>query len=175
MLSQQDADAMRQAYENYVPLRGKKADPDEEVVELLRAHTGRGYMGSRRTEKRATGRFSEAPDVLATAFMLADEAIVRGEKNVVGQSVLRLANLAPDPAVWTVNPVQRKAYVDKASNKVKYRRQTHYSSEDTMSVRVQGQEFRVQIKEPNLLSSIKQIGWLSAELTYPERRSSDAG
>lgn len=156
-----EAQAYRSKYRSYVPLRGKPADPSGAVEEAIRPIQGRGFMGSRKREKRALGRKSRAEHVLATAFTLADEAIVRSEKNLVAQSLLNLAMAAPDPAVWEVNPVEREAYLARMPNgqqQVRYRYRPHYSGSDTVSVRVAGREFRVHLKDPDVLRAFDRLG-----------------
>jgi len=158
IMAASEADAYRSKYRHYVPLRGVPADPNEEALKPVQ---GRGFMGSRKREKRAMGRGSRAEDVLATAFTLADEAIVRGEKNRVAQALLNLAMAAPDPAVWEVNPVEREAYMVKLADgrqQVRYRYRPHYSGADTVSVRVDGREFRIQLKDADLLRAFANLG-----------------
>lgn len=161
IISAQEADAYRSKYRHYVPLRGKPADPDGNVEEALRPIQGRGFMGSSKREKRALGRGSRAENVLATAFTLADEAIVRGEKNRVGQALLNLALAAPDPAVWTVNPVEREAYLVRLKDgrqQVRYRYRPTVMGQDIVNARVDGRQFRVQLKDADLLRAMANLG-----------------
>jgi hypothetical protein len=155
LVAPETAALWRQQYAHYVPLRGI-ADPDPDATSALRAITGRGFMGSRKVEPRATGRASRAPDVLATAFVLADEAIVRGEKNRVGQALVNLARAAPDDAVWELNPVETRAKI--VGGKVKYVKNPHYSPADTVTVREAGKEQRLQINKPDLLKALQGMG-----------------
>jgi hypothetical protein len=152
LVAPETAALWRQQYAHYVPLRGI-ADPDPDATSALRAITGRGFMGSRKVEPRATGRASRAPDVLATAFVLADEAIVRGEKNRVGQALVELARQAPDENVWELNPVETRARI--VGGKVKYVKNPHYSPADTVTVREAGKEQRLQINQPDLLKALR--------------------
>lgn len=180
IISAQEADAYRSKYQHYVPLRGKAADPDGEVEGALRPIQGRGFMGDRRREKRAMGRESRAPHVLATAFTLADEAIVRGEKNRVGQALLNLAMAAPDPNTWKVNPVEREAYMAKLADgrqQVRYRYRPKTTGKNIVSVRVDGREFRVELMDPDVLRAfanlgggdlnvaLKGLGWITQNLS----------
>jgi N12 class adenine-specific DNA methylase len=162
------ASIYRTQYQHYVPLRGKDADPDPEMAAAMRPKTGRGFMGIRRLEPRAYGRGegNRAPNILATTFTLADEAIVRAEKNEVALAVLNLASLAPDPNVWSIAPVERQAYManvldpttGKRRPQVRYRTVPHNDPADTVLARVGGQAFRVQIHEPYFLRAISNLG-----------------
>ena len=180
IISAQEAGAYRSKYQHYVPLRGKPADPDGEVEAAIRPTQGRGFMGDRRREKRAMGRESRAPHVLATAFTLADEAIVRGEKNRVGQALLNLAMAAPDPDLWKVNPVEREAYMAKLADgrqQVRYRYRPKTMGKNIVSVRIDGREFRVELADPDVLRAfanlgggdlnvaLKGLGWITQNLS----------
>jgi hypothetical protein len=157
LIGADQAAAYRTTYQDYVPLRGVEQDPLAEDEDAMKFPTGRGFMGSRAKEKRAFGRTSRAPDVLATAMAMTDAAFVRGEKNYVARSLLRLVRAAPDPNVWSVNPLEREAYLAKDGT-VKYRYRPHYSGQDTVSVRVGGKEFRIEIKDPLLLQALSNMG-----------------
>jgi Large polyvalent protein associated domain 38/Type III restriction enzyme, res subunit len=162
LMSADEAAAYRATYDDYVPLRGVEADPLAEDEDALKFSTGRGFMGSRAKEKRAFGRQSRAPDVLATAMAMADASYVRGEKNLVAQALLNLARAAPDPKVWSVNPREREAYLAKdrrtGVETVRYRYRPHYSGQNTVSVRVGGREFRIELKDDYLLRAFSKMG-----------------
>ena len=163
------AQTWRTQYKHYVPLRGKAGTPAEDIV---LPKIGRGFMGLSRLEPTAHGRGSgnEAQNILATAMTLADEAIVRAQKNEVQVALLNLAQMAPDPNVWKIDPVERKAYMASVRNpgtntwrkEVRYRYMPHNDRTDTVIVRVAGQPFRLQIKDEYLLRAISNVG--AAEL-----------
>jgi hypothetical protein len=138
---------------DYVPLRGLEDDP---AAEEMRPLVGRGLMGRRKIEPHATGRGSKAQNVLATAWALSDEAIIRGEKNFVAQTLGRLAEQVRDPSVWELDPSETKARLVKG--KIQYVKNPHYSPKDTITYRVAGKEKRLQINDPLLLNAISNVG-----------------
>jgi len=150
---------MRRMYRHYVPLR-ETAESHAADVEPLRAMTGHGFMGRRRRDPRAKGRFTESPSVTAQAFTLAEESVTRSEKNLVGRTLLNFVRKAIDPTAWEVNPRRTRAYIVKLTSagtvreEVRYRNVEDYDRSDTVSVWVDGREFLIKIKDPRLVESL---------------------
>ncbi len=84
--SQDEVDQLEELYSYYAPLR---SDLDDES-DAAPVGTGRGLDIRGREFKTALGRKSraDARNVLAYAFTQAEQAIIRGEKNRVGQTFL---------------------------------------------------------------------------------------
>jgi len=84
-------------YDNYVPLRGKR-DPSGEVVEEGATGPYRSpmYGARRREDRRSLGRYDYADNIIPNLLVQNQNAIVRAERNKVGQSFLKL--LRSDPA-----------------------------------------------------------------------------
>jgi hypothetical protein len=153
---------MRRMYRHYVPLR-ETAESHPADVEPLGAMTGAGFMGLRRRDPRATGRFTESPSVTAQAFTLAEESVTRSEKNLVDRTLLNFVRKAADPNAWTVDPRKTRAYLVKIRSggtvreEVRYRNVEDYSRDDTVSVWVDGREFLIKIKDPRLVESLRAM------------------
>ena len=88
------------SYTNYVPLRGKfdiendAVEESEPQIRITRARFG----ASGREDRRALGRDAEnyGKDIVASLMMQNQNAIIRAERNKVGQSFLDLLESNPD-------------------------------------------------------------------------------
>ncbi|MGC4008873.1 MAG: hypothetical protein QM805_07780 [Pseudomonas sp.] len=80
-------------FSNYVPLRGIY-DPDGDMADAIEEYSGppgRPRYGARGKEDPSMkGRFDYASDIVANIFTQNQNAILRGERNKVGQSFLNL-------------------------------------------------------------------------------------
>ena len=84
-------------YDNYVPLRGKR-DPSGEPVDEQATGPYRSpmYGARRREDRRSLGRYDYADNIIPNLLVQNQNAIIRAERNKVGQSFLQL--LRSDPA-----------------------------------------------------------------------------
>ena len=76
-------------YQNYVPLRGV-FDPENEQDIGFGASLGGAFGAKGRQDPKALGRYAYATDILATTINQNQNSVVRSEKNLVGQSFLKL-------------------------------------------------------------------------------------
>jgi hypothetical protein len=87
-------------YKKYVPLRGfaDESALDGDMAEEFKARIGQGFKIKGREDMRAFGRTSEASyeDILPHIVLQNKEAVVRAEKNKVGQSFLSLIETNPE-------------------------------------------------------------------------------
>lgn len=144
LLSQAEADAWRETYQHYVPLRGQAELDSDPNVDRPRRGSGINIKG--KESKRAFGRRSKAEDIIAYSILQAEEAIIRAETNQVGQQFLMLARANPDPGFWQIDKIERRPVFNKASGQVQYQEQSRISAEDapyTVSVKVDGGEHRI--------------------------------
>lgn len=151
LLSQDQADAWRATYEKYVPLRGHaELDPE---LENERPNLGGSGVTVRGPEsRRALGRESEAAEILAHAISQAQEAIIRAERNRVGQALYNLARDNPNRSFWTVDKVDMKAVWNSSSEQVEYRpvrALTAMEADHTVSLKIDGVEHRVTFNVKN--------------------------
>lgn len=80
-------------FRHYVPLRGKV---DEESDEDFRGAPASPKFGAKgREDQQALGRFDYASDLIGNLFSQNQSAILRGERNKVGQSFLKLLRANP--------------------------------------------------------------------------------
>ena len=151
LLSEEQADAWRQSYEFYVPLRGF-AEMDPDSFEDRPNLGGSGVNVRGKESQRALGRESRAADITAHAIMQAQEAIARAERNKVGQALYELATAAPNKDFWRADPVKTKAVWNKKLQQVVYQRVHALSrteEDHTVFLKIGGQEHRVSFNMKN--------------------------
>lgn len=152
LMSQGQADEWRSTYEFYVPLRGfKETGTDPIPARMNRSGGGINVRG--RESKSAYGRRSKADSPLAYTIMQAEEAIVRGETNLVAQRFVNLARANPDPGFWKVNKVTERQRMNEDSGLVESYLTRNLLAEDrdwTVSAKFNGKEVRVTMDKGNL-------------------------
>ncbi len=177
LMSKEQADEWRSAYQFYVPLRGfAEADGDGALAERMN-RSGGGINVRGKESKQAFGRRSKADSPLAYTIMQAEEAIVRGETNRVAQQFVELARKAPDADFWEVNKVTTKPSINEASGLVEYHNLNQLLAADkdwTVSAKFDGKEVRVTMNRDNptarrLADSMRnltqqQLGWVTQHL-----------
>jgi hypothetical protein len=150
LLSQKQVNDWRATYGDYVPLRGH-AELDPELVNE-RPSFGSGASVRGPESKRALGRESRAADILATSIMQAQEAIIRAERNAVGQALHELAKASPNKDFWEVDKVETKQVWDSRAQQV-VRRPVHVLSkrDEALSIflKIDGKEHRVTFNAEN--------------------------
>jgi len=101
--SEETVAAWEDAYgEHYVPLKSGEAD------HLGSQATGTGFSVSRSGVRRALGRRSRAEDLVENTISQYVNAVIRDEKNRVGQAFLNMVIENPDRNLWEVNKVPMK-------------------------------------------------------------------
>ena len=99
LIDQDSADAIKNTYKYYSPLKGKDIEDDyaENVIVGASLSTkGRDYL-------RAMGRESAAQSPLGHILLNAERSIARAEKNKnFGQKLVSLVNKNPNPDYWRV-------------------------------------------------------------------------
>lgn len=153
LISEEEAKAWRED-KHYVPLKGF-AEGVEDEAPATRLPAGGGFSVGGKEAWKALGRRSRATDLIANAVAQTDQAIIRAEKNRVAQALLKLARDNPNESLWAVDATQRKAGYDKNTGEVVYR---HTNEPDAVVAKVNGEEFRINIRDPRLLESIKNMG-----------------
>lgn len=163
LLSQADADLWMRVYPHFMPLRGRD---DLEGGRPIRAKTGRGYDVQGKESKRATGRRTKARDLLAHAIMLAEEAVVRAEKNRVNRALYELVKANPDPDYWTIDKVRKQPVVSSSTGLVSYRETDRLEpevEERTVRLKIGGEEHRITMEDPALARAMKKVGVATAD------------
>ena len=153
LITQEEYDGWEGLYENYVPLRGFE-DVNHETATPLRG-TGRGFSMTGKESVKALGRTSKAGDILENILRDYERAVIRSEKNAVAKTFLDLATSNPDPDLWEVQPVKTNRSFNKASGMV-LMTNTPDTGDETIAIKVAGQQVRVKINDPLILRAMKQ-------------------
>jgi hypothetical protein len=157
LMSQEQAAKWRDTYKHYVPLRGIQNEENDTVL----PRQGKGYNVRGPESKRALGRQSRATDILGNTFVMAQESIVRAEKNRVFQALLNLVTKNPDPDLWEVNRVRMAYTLNKSTGQAEYRpvnALTLDEADKTLRGKVNGTEVRILIHDPYLARSLQSMG-----------------
>lgn len=145
-------------YQYYVPLRGFKFEEGG-----LFQRIGRGFSIKGRESKRALGRRSRADSPIIYSILQMEETIIRAEKNRVGQSFLRLVLENPNPDLWQLvtdkSEIPKRPVYDERTGEVAYRRDPMFRlADDVMTVKFEGKEYYIKIKDPLLARAMVNLG-----------------
>lgn len=165
--SQETIDTWEQTYQNYVPLRGR--DFDEESVFAMPgevsmpsvAPSGPNFSVRGPESKRAMGRGENNPavNVLAYALQIHQSAIVRGEKNRVGQTLMNLVNDFPDPDFWTIDTPTEKRVINPSTGLVTTQVDPLFANrDDVIHIKVDGVGVILHLKHAPLAKAMRNIG-----------------
>lgn len=158
LISQKTADAWRH-YKHYVPLRGFQEM--EAAGGDTGAKIGRGLDVRGQESKRAKGRKSLAGDILGHAFAIADEAIIRGEKNRVGKALYDLVTKNPSPSIWEVTTPKVVPVLNQATGLLEYRAtplpKNMRLNDQTVGVKIDGVQKFVVLHDKRLATPMKNL------------------
>ncbi|WNO06064.1 LPD38 domain-containing protein [Rhodoferax mekongensis] len=153
LITQDEYDGWENLYENYVPLRGfEQVDEDGAKTGMLRV--GRGFSTTGKESIKALGRKSKAGEIIENIIRDYERAVIRSERNQVSKTFLDLALNNPDPDLWEVQPTKRTPAFDKKRGLV-LMRSSRDTGEDTINIKVAGQDVRVKIHDPLILRAMK--------------------
>lgn len=124
--SQDTVDAWGQMFQHYVPLQREDKDGGPGI--------GHGFSIKGREAKGRTGSTRKVVDILANVAMQRERAIVRGEKNRVGQALVGLAAANPNEGFWTVNEVPTERVFNPATGVVEERADPLWKSRENTVV-----------------------------------------
>ena len=151
LITQDEYDGWDGLYDNYVPLRGfENVTPEGNP----RPGVSRGFSTTGKESIKALGRTSKAGDILENIIRDYERAVIRSEKNAVAKTFLDLALNNPDPDLWEIEPVKVNRSFNKASGMVLMSKSPD-TGEDTIAVKVGGQQVRVKINDPLVLRAMK--------------------
>ena len=152
LIDQATYDRLEEAYVHYVPLKGVEGE------EETRQNTGSGVAHVPGQDIRAArGRLSKANNPLMQGMIDLEEAIVRGEKNKVGNTLIRLVEENPNVDIWEAKP-QKHLPVFNSLGEVEYVSQVIEDSKSILDVKVDGQTVYVEIKDEPMARSLKGLG-----------------
>lgn len=150
-------DALNSQYRYYVPLRGWQEGSNEDAL----PRESKGMDTRARAFKQAFGRQSLAASPLAYSIMQAEQAVVKSEKNKVGNTFLKFARINPDPDLWTINRPEPRKYVSKVTGMVHSSPTWDMNDKATFVTRVDGKAVLIQFKGEdggNLARALKNMG-----------------
>jgi diguanylate cyclase (GGDEF)-like protein len=132
---------------HYVPLRTAEVDGG--------MGTGQGFDIRGKEARFAAGRSTRADS--PSMFMMAQlaRAIVRGEKNKVGQRFAEFTKANPDPSLWEHN-VEHKTWAPNAKGIARQVLNPHAEAND-FDYKVNGEKQRITVKDPLLLRALKNM------------------
>lgn len=147
-------------YKNYFPMRGfqELLGKDDNDTGMKR---GKGYDVRGQEFRQAFGRKSRAANILAHSFAIAEESIIRGEKNRVANTLLNLALKYKNPNVWAVNELEMKPVVNAETGMVEYRPQLvndkHRPNDTVLYAKRRGKAYRIHFKDERLGKAIRNM------------------
>ena len=159
LITQDQFDSLQRQYSDYVPLRGFTEDEDLESGRPVAGPRvgGRGFNIRGKETMRALGRESRAGHVIENIVLDYERAVARAERNNVAKVFLDLVTTNPDPGLWEIDSVRTKAAFDRATGMVSYNTLID-KGEDTISVKIDGNEIYIKIKDPLLLRAMRNAG-----------------
>jgi len=163
LITQETYDTWKQQYNFYVPLRGF-ADGAEHEQSIM---SGRGFDTRGKEAKQAFGRKSEADGPLNYILMQAEMAIVRAEKNRVGNTFLRFVQNNPDPDRWEINKPKIVHVIDQTTGLITTMPDNFadYRDPNVFITKVGGVPYRIRLKGPdgqNVARALNNMGASSA-------------
>lgn len=167
LITQQEFEALEGAYEYYVPLRGfEKLDKDGKPAPARSAGKGFNIRGAETI--RAKGRVSRAGQIIENIIHDHQRTIARGERNHVAKVFLNFVLKNPDPDLWEIDATTTRKSIDRKTGRVA-RDTAIEKGEDTISVKLQGQEVYIRIKDEMLLRALRkshadETGQLTSDL-----------
>lgn len=150
-------DGLNSQYRYYVPLRGWQEGSNEDTL----PRQSKGMDTRAKAFKQAFGRQSLAASPLAYSIMQAEQAVVKAEKNKVGNTFLRFARANPDPDLWTIDRPEPRKYVSKVTGMVHSSPTWDMNDPKTFVTRVDGRAVMIQFKGEdgaNLARAMKNMG-----------------
>ena len=155
-------------YSSYVPLRGIMDPTNESNEEYSGRPASRPKFGARgREDQRMLGRFELARDIMANLMLQNQNAIIRSERNRVGQSFLELIRNEPNLTSEYARIVAQKPTVRVLQNGVVRTRPDPNLAfrDDILVVKESGQEVYIQIDDPRIALAMKGSTGLSPQHT----------
>lgn len=153
-------------YQNYVPLAGIQTD-EGFIASNLTAGRGADMRGN--GLKEATGRRSDAQDVLAQIKQQHEQSIQRSEQARIGQSLFYLVQNNPDAKLWEIaeigkTPGTTEAQIlqdDQGAFQVQTSANQKFfdvNNKNVIAVMIKGKQRFVVIHNDRLANSLKNFG-----------------
>uniref|UniRef100_A0A6M3J6S2 Putative helicase n=2 Tax=viral metagenome TaxID=1070528 RepID=A0A6M3J6S2_9ZZZZ len=150
---------LNKTYKNYVPLN-RIMDDETDFVNTL--GIGQGFDIRGNEVKRAVGSHRKIDDIFANVVSNWERAIMRAEKNKVGQSVYKFAKQYPELGVFEIMPAIPKHLMDKDGGDYWVREAP--KSPNVLSVKIEGKSKYIKINDPNLAQALKNLNMDNSNL-----------
>jgi len=144
-------------FNNYVPLRGKE-DPTDNDMSFVRPRSGSPFGVRGREDRRALGRYDYATDILATVLDQNQNAVIRGERNKVGQAFIGLLESKPNETRGygrILDKVPTTRALDSSGNVVEIVDRFAADSDNIFVAKVNGKDVYVELADKRLGRSLK--------------------
>jgi len=158
----------RSNYDFYVPLRGK-IDPDNDSPDPSRPRRAAPYGAKGREDPRVTGRYDYATNILATTINQNQNAVSRGERNIVGQSFLKLLRADPEKTreFGTILETLPKSEQLRSGKVVRATDPMAFLDPFIYTVKENGQDVYVRLEDERIAKALKgETGYGSGPLDY---------
>lgn len=158
----------RSNYNFYVPLRGK-IDPDNDSPDPSRPRRAAPYGAKGREDPRVTGRYDYATNILATTINQNQNAVSRGERNIVGQSFLKLLRADPEKTreFGTILETLPKTEQLRSGKVVRATDPMAFLDPFIYTVKENGQDVYVRLEDERIAKALKgETGYGSGPLDY---------
>jgi len=149
MITEEVYETLVNTYDNYVPLKG--IDTQE-----IFGGTGKGFSTQGKDIKRAYGRESRAKNPYVNSLVDFRTSIIRVEKNKVGQALYNLVLENPNDNYWKASGLKYKPRYNQ-EGELEFMDPEKVGVHDFI-VRVDGKIKKIVIKDPALLSGLKNLG-----------------
>ena len=150
MITEEVYQTLVETYENYVPLKG--IDNSEEIFSGI----GKGFSTQGKDIKKAYGRESRAKNTFVNSLVDFRTSILRVEKNKVGQALYNLVLENPNDNYWKASGLKYKPRYNQ-EGELEFMDPEQIGIQDFI-VRVDGKIKKIVIKDPALLSGLKNLG-----------------
>ena len=159
----------RSNYDFYVPLRGK-IDPDNDTPDPNRpTKRGAPYGAKGREDPRVTGRYDYATNILETTVYQNQSSVVRGERNIVGQSFLKLLRADPEKTreFGTILQTLPKSEQLRSGKVVKATDPMAFLDPFIYTVKENGQDVYVRLEDERIAKALKgETGYGAGPVEY---------
>ena len=158
----------RSSYDFYVPLRGK-IDPDNDNPDPSRPRRSAPYGVKGREDPRVTGRYDYATNILATTINQNQNSVSRGERNIVGQSFLKLLRADPEKTreFGTILETLPKSEQLRSGKVVRATDPMAFLDPFIYTVKENGQDVYVRLEDERIAKALKgETGYGSGPLDY---------
>ena len=153
LITQDEFDKLEGAYDYYIPLRGFEM-MDEDGKPTGRS-PGKGFNIRGPETLKAKGRRSRAGQLVENVINDYQRTVVRGERNHVAKVFLNFVLSNPDDALWEIDATTTRKSLDRQTGRIA-RNTVIEKGEDTISVKIQGREIYIKIKDDLLLRAMRK-------------------